>query len=99
MTSDALMGPEALAFYSGIILAVWPLAWDWIVHSRDGKLHAVESMPSVQRILINTSIAPSDVKAIVEDKARPKVDPAPLPRDPIYPPPDRGPYETKRRLS
>jgi hypothetical protein len=98
--SDALTGPVAVQFGAGIIMAAWPLFWDWIVHSRDGKLHAVESMPSVQKILIDTAVAPSDVKAIVDDKDRPKVDPLPVTRDPIYPPPDPpGLYRTKRRPS
>jgi hypothetical protein len=78
---SALFGPEALTFYSGVIFAVWPLAYGWYIHSRDGKLKAVEAMPGVVNVEIAKN-ATSDLKAIVADKNRPKVNfvaaPSPL---------------------
>lgn len=69
---SALFGPDALTFYSGLVLAAWPLAYGWYVHTRDGKLRAVEKMPSVQQVVIRHD-APSDVQAIADDQGRPKI--------------------------
>src|ERR1700686_5151471 len=50
---DTFAGPAALSFYSGIIMVVAPMAWDWVIHSRKGAVAAVEAMPSVKAIIIN----------------------------------------------
>jgi len=63
-----------------------------------------EGQPAVKIMVAPT--APQGLLDLATDTSVPEIvhaasvaPSAPPPKDPIYPPPDRGPYETKRRLS
>lgn len=66
-------GPEALMFYTGAAMALAPMVHDWYIHSRNGKLRAVENMPSVAKIVIRQDNVPPDVQKIADDGDRGKV--------------------------
>lgn len=69
---DTFFGPQAVAFYGGLVLAVVPMIYDWYKHSYAGTLVAADKVPGV--VVIETSPrAPAEVKAIAADPNAPKV--------------------------
>jgi hypothetical protein len=70
--ANVLAGPEALQFYSGIVMVAVPMVWDWFVHSFSGKIAAVEALPSVAKVVMAPNASPAAM-TIVDDRDRPKV--------------------------
>lgn len=69
---STLLGPDAVTFYSGIVLAVVPMIYDWYKHSRAGAVMSANKVPGVEKIEIRQDASP-EVKAIAEDDSIPKV--------------------------
>lgn len=69
---DAVAGPQALSFYSGLILVAAPAVRDWYAHSNAGKLVAASTVPGIKPIEVLPS-APPAVQAVAADRSIPTV--------------------------
>ena len=69
---STFFGPEAIVFYSGLVMAGVPMIYDWYNHSRAGAVLAANRVPGVVKIEIAHDAEPA-VKALIHDDNVPKV--------------------------
>jgi hypothetical protein len=95
---------------AGLAATLVPLAWGLFIHSDSrvvqtaSEVKGSDGLPAVKIMVAPT--APQPLLDLATDTSVPEIvhaasvaPAAPPPKDPIYPPPDRGPYDTKRRQS
>lgn len=69
--------------------------WSALANTTPNLAKAVAAEPGL-KVLVYPIAAPA-LQLLARDPEIPDIVHADLPRDPIYPPPDRGPYQTRRQ--
>jgi len=58
---------------SGAIIMLAPIIWSMFAHTDTAQLKAVEAMPDVKKIVVDTTAPPDGAAAALSDPTRPKV--------------------------
>ncbi len=58
---------------SGAIVMIAPIIWSMFAHTDTAQLKAVEAMPDVKKIVVDTTAPPDGAAAALADPTRPKV--------------------------
>ncbi len=58
---------------SGAIIMLAPIVWSMFAHTDTAQLKAVEAMPDVKKIVVDTTAPPDGAIAALSDPTRPKV--------------------------
>ena len=73
LVSKGLIGTADWSTIMGAVLMVVPVIWGMMAHTDAAKVAAVEAMPSVKQIVVNSSIATDGIADAANDPLRPKV--------------------------
>ncbi len=58
---------------SGAVIMIAPIIWSMFAHTDTAQLKAVEAMPDVKKIVVDTTAPPDGAIAALSDPTRPKV--------------------------